>query len=59
MKLLIKSTEGRGYVAPSGSHKSYTKDIKAARKFNSREEAERELCVESERIVDAYEEAGL
>lgn len=58
MPYLIKSTEGRGYVTPSGSHKAYTKNIREARKFPTREAAQRELCEGNERIVDGYTEAG-
>ena len=49
---LIKRTDqGGGYVARPGQFSSYTKDIKAARIFKTKEEAEKERCVGNEVII--------
>lgn len=53
---VIKSTEGRGYVALPGSRHSYTRSLKLARKFETREAALRDACVENERVVHVQEE---
>lgn len=53
MFLLKRTDQDRGYVAPAGSDKAYTKNIFSARVFPTREEAERHRCVENEIIVDA------
>lgn len=37
-------TGGRRFVAPPGREKSYTRNVLHARRFHSREEAEREKC---------------
>ena len=50
MYVIQRVTDG-AYVAPSGSPSSYVRALQAARVFGSREAAERELCVENERIV--------
>lgn len=50
--LLERTDQGGGFVAPPGSGRSYTKNALDARFFATREEAERERCVENERIVD-------
>lgn len=45
MKYVIKRLDqGGGYVAPAGSKKSHTKDIMSARRFDTKEEAERDAC---------------
>lgn len=49
--VLQRTDQGGGYVAPPGSEKSYTHDAAKARKFDSREAAEEDRCVENEVIV--------
>ena len=39
------------YVAPSGSEHSYTTDISKARRYPTREAAERDRCPENERVA--------
>ena len=51
MKYVLKRTDqGGGYVALPGSRKAYLKSILSARRFDTREEAERERCEENEII---------
>lgn len=53
MKYLLRRTDqGGGYVAPPGSAKSYTKSRDKARRFNTREEAERDRCPGNEVIEE-------
>jgi hypothetical protein len=51
---LLQRVEDGKYVLPTGQgHKdSYTRDVTKAAIFPTREAAERERCVENERIVD-------
>ena len=51
MYVIKRIDQGGGYVAIPGSKNSYTKNLRNLRKFNTIEEAERELCVENEIIV--------
>lgn len=45
MKYVIKRLDqGGGYVAPTGAKRSYTRDIMAARRFDTKEAAERDAC---------------
>jgi len=44
--------KGSLYVAKEGLPCSYTKVVKKARKFKTKEEAERNRCPENERVVD-------
>lgn len=53
---VIKRIPDGAYVAPSGSHSSYTRDIRRARTFSSREATERECCSENERIVHIWDD---
>ncbi len=50
MVYVIQRTDGK-YVAPPGREHSYTSKLQHARKFASREAAERDLCIENERVV--------
>ena len=45
-----------GYVSKPGSKYSYTFDIKNAQKFSTKEQAEKNLCVENEIIVNVLNE---
>ncbi len=47
---IIKRDDGK-IVGKSGGVYSYTTNIFAARIFNTKEEAERNLCIENEHIV--------
>jgi hypothetical protein len=49
MFVLVR-TDGK-YVAPPGNEKSYVTRLEDARVFPTRESAEKERCVESERIA--------
>jgi hypothetical protein len=51
---VIKRKDGL-YVAKPGSQRSYTNRLENARKFAAREEAERDLCPDNERIVPLSE----
>lgn len=42
--------KGNLFVAPAGSHKSYTSNIRKARRFSSREAAQADACG-NERVV--------
>lgn len=53
MKYVIRRTDqGGGYVAPPGQDKSYVRDLRRARTFDSREAAEAERCPENEVIEE-------
>jgi len=49
---IIKRIPDGLMVAKQGQHSSYTNDILKARTFRTKEEAQNELCIENERIVD-------
>lgn len=51
--LLRRTDQGGGWVAPAGSKSSYTRNREHARRYGSREEAERDRCVVNEVIEDA------
>lgn len=51
---LVKRNDGF-YVAEAGSQSSYTKSIKRARRFPSREAAQRDCCG-NEHVVSIYDE---
>ena len=53
MNYIIMRQDG-AFVTPSGSASSYTRDILKARKFATREAAERERCPENESVVSLY-----
>jgi hypothetical protein len=47
---VLMRTDG-AFVAREGSQSSYTKDLRKARRFPTKEAAERDRCVENERIL--------
>jgi len=49
--LIQRTDQGGGYVARPGSQSSYTRNVLAARRFATREEAEAQRCPGNERIV--------
>ena len=53
--VLERTDQGGGYVTPRGSSHSYTKDLRCAMVWTTREEAEADRCVENERVVDLAE----
>lgn len=55
MYYVLQRTDGK-YVAPAGSNWAYTSKLENARKFPTREEAEKDRCVENERIVEVGDE---
>ena len=50
--LLKRTDQGGGYVSKPGMKSSYTRSAANARKFNTREAAESDRCVDNEIIVD-------
>lgn len=63
MSYVIKRLDqGGGYVSRPGSVHSYTKRLRDALRFNSREDAEACRCVENERVLSieeaSYEQTG-
>jgi hypothetical protein len=50
MGYVIQNCETGAYVTPSGSEKSYTRDVAQARVFSTKEGASRECCG-NERVV--------
>lgn len=54
---IIKHYDGR-YVSREGSLSSYTRDIRRARQFAFREEAEANRCPDSETITTIEAECG-
>lgn len=45
MKYVLRRTTGRtAFVAPSGSRKSYTPDIRKARRFDTEQDARADAC---------------
>ena len=56
MKYLLRRTDqGGGYVDEPGSLKAYTRSKEKARRFDTREAAERDRCKENEVIVEVRE----
>ena len=47
----LKHNASGKYVAKLGSEPTYTREIECVRLFKTREEAEKERCVESEHVV--------
>jgi len=56
MNYIIKRIDqDGGYIAKPGCKKSYTFNVKHMRKFATREQAQKELCVENEVVVSVAE----
>jgi len=55
MYVIERTDQGGGYVAQPGSRSSYTTDIRRARKWPTREAAERERCLGNEVVVSVYD----
>lgn len=55
---VIKKTDSKMYVAPSGSKHSYTTSLENARKYHTKKEAETDLCKENEIICDIMDLLG-
>lgn len=59
-KYVLKAINGRGYVAKNGYRSSYTRVLSLAQKFESKENAIANACIESEfpvpleQILDEY-----
>lgn len=51
MFVIQRTDQGGGYLAPSGSHNAYTKDLAEAQTFTSREKANNERCKGNEVVV--------
>ena len=51
---VIQASHGR-YVAPKGTYLAYVRDLAEARKYPTREAAERDCCVGNERVISLYE----
>jgi len=52
---VIQRVEDGAFVAPRGQAKSYVKGLQDARVFQSFEAAERERCIENERLLSVLE----
>lgn len=52
--IIRRTSEGGGYVAPSGSPSSYVRNPDRARQFPTREAAERERCPSNEVVLEYY-----
>lgn len=58
-QFLIKRTDqGGGYVARPGAEHSYTKSLRQARRFDTREAAERDRCPGNEVVTTIDAEMG-
>jgi hypothetical protein len=55
MRFVIQHTETGKYVSRPGSLRSYTNRLEDARVFRTREDAEKERCVENEETVDLHQ----
>lgn len=51
MFILVRNHDGK-YVAGPGSASSYTKSLRDAWKFPTRDEAERNRCTENEHVAE-------
>ena len=52
MYVIKRTDQGGGYVNLPGSKSSYTKSIERARKYDSRQAAEEDLCPGNEVVVE-------
>lgn len=52
MAYFIRRTEDKKYVARSGSEHSYTANLAKAQAYATREDAEKDRCIENEYIVE-------
>lgn len=55
MFVIKRTDQGRGYLAPAGSHHSYTHSLENARTFSTREQADAERCHGNEIVVPISE----
>lgn len=55
MAYVLQRTDDGAYVAPSGGAAAYTRLLQNARTFATREAAERDRCVENERVLSLEE----
>lgn len=51
--LLRRTGQGGGWVAPAGSHRSYTRRREKARRFDTVDAAEADRCPDNEVIENA------
>jgi|CXWL01.1.fsa_nt_gi hypothetical protein len=58
MYIIVRIPDGF-YVARPGNVSSYTRDLKQARLYVTKAEAERDLCPENERISTVHDEMGI
>ena len=58
MFVIKRTDQGGGYVARPGSRNSYTTRIERARVFDTKEDAERDRCVENEIVLPVREVMG-
>ena len=56
MFIIRRTDQGGGYVAPSGSRSSYTRDPRQAQQYPTRAAAERDRCPENEVIHEYFSE---
>jgi hypothetical protein len=53
MFAIIRNKDGR-YVSKPGNKSSYVSGLQNARIFATRPEAQKELCIESERVIEVH-----
>lgn len=58
MSYVIQDIKSGKYVAMPGSESSFTRELLNARKFPTREIADKERCPDSERVVDLRQLLG-
>ena len=51
MYLLKRTDHGGGYVSENGHKASYTNNLRYAKKYHTKEQAENDRCIENEVIV--------
>ena len=59
MYILRRTDQGGGYVAPSGSKSSYTTIPTRAKRYETKEQAIADSCIENEVPVNLYEILGM
>jgi hypothetical protein len=59
MAYVLQRHEDGAFVAPRGSPASYTQDLRKARKYTTKEEAEKDRCVGNESVLTVEQAAGV
>lgn len=58
MHVIKRTDQGGGYLCPAGSAKAYTHNIRKARIFHSREEADADRCKGNEIVLSVDSQLG-